>query len=1064
MPPPRIQGGVPPPQPLPQPIQPQGPAVAGPAGQGIPPNPVIQANPPAVQIDPAFNAVVQNGGGPDLQPGGGQAAIFAANHEVGAGRDWDMHSAEGMLETARNAVSHVKSRIAAADAFDAFDRALTDAVARAVTAHPGEAALALGDALAEFKAVLAELKAARAELTAAVKDGSGKADPRDSISQIRTTLRAFRYELQRAMGKAGLEAGRMGFNEGNLRALQNLFTFVGSKVPQTYARVTALELAFDDKLAEVRNRLRELDRANPPPAPPPELKLANVAEDALEISHRTNDQIRDFQDADATASTIRGVVGDILKTGGTRSVSFTCGVGALIGLGFPKAASAGFRAGIRLRIIGDIDAPGDGRPITVTFRIGGGAEGRLGAKFGEGFLGESSVNAAAGAELTHFTTRSYPTLDDLILDADRCKLATSRTIGGAIWGGIKGIGFKIGRLGEKFFRWLGRKSGEVKQDNAQYFQSLKARNVFGALDGLLAKRANPVVSAERTGNTLRLGVGATGEAEISKGILTVGVSADYSYERDFGVNAQSFAPVARAAKSARDDAALAAMMRPGPDGGDAPAIPRLDSEEDFQTAYDLAIADAEDAAARSKGRFASTDKVGYARAANKIRTVLLAVELAARDGRITRASADRMLARFSNPPVRFPPDIFREYLMEGTGAAKPAKIRHNASGGFSVSAFTGWSKGLTDGIANPFLKAAAEGGVDEMRKQTGLDTTVQYSYSSEKPSRPGADPRPWENTVNTCHSLSVSASTPARIVLDAFINSVANKGERVPQGTGRIALETAKGVAKDAAATAAQGSFLSALPGLLIAGVKESVKAAVRKILEDPERVQWFLEFALDHADEAFEFLLSAAEWAAENPGFTRHALASFQGSESLGDSTRNKVLSWSFVDGELDMISLDYETSVTTGANIDPVGIGIGVGFDLAYNVTETRYGNATRPNPPINAMLQKGEEFLFGGTGIEPGAGSEAFKNWLADYATGVANRIRDMFSETGLEKTVRLYGDAVLAADSAGDFALRTRLQDAWHALSTLPADATLDAKVDAMHAFLVPAVLAFRIAAG
>ena len=104
----------------------------------------------------------------------------------------------------------------------------------------------------------------------------------------------------------------------------------------------------------------------------------------------------------------------------------------------------------------------------------------------------------------------------------------------------------------------------------------------------------------------------------------------------------------------------------------------------------------------------------------------------------------------------------------------------------------------------------------------------------------------------------------------------------------------------------------------------------------------------------------------------------------------------------------------------------------------------------------------FFWGGTrGATLSVGAEAFKNWLSDCATGVAKRIATMFSEENLVKSTELYRDALLAAD--GDFELQYRLQDAWRTLSTLPADAGLDAKVDAMHAFLVNAVLAFRTAA-
>ncbi|MBR0055920.1 MAG: hypothetical protein IJP66_01195, partial [Kiritimatiellae bacterium] len=226
--------------------------------------------------------------------------------------------------------------------------------------------------------------------------------------------------------------------------------------------------------------------------------------------------------------------------------------------------------------------------------------------------------------------------------------------------------------------------------------------------------------------------------------------------------------------------------------------------------------------------------------------------------------------------------------------------------------------------------------------QVGLDTTIQYSYSSEKPANPGADPRPWENAFYTSHSLTVSASTPARVILDTYINSVANKGERVPQGAGRVVLESLKGAGKDAATTAAQGAFISSLPGLILAGVSDAAKAAVKKFLEDPECVTWLAEFVIDHLNDAFELILKAIEWAAEHHTLLEHALASVRGTTSLGESSRNKVLSWSFVNGELDLVSLDYETSVTMGVNVDPVGVAVGFGFDLSYNVTEAHYGNA--------------------------------------------------------------------------------------------------------------------------
>jgi len=68
--------------------------------------------------------------------------------------------------------------------------------------------------------------------------------------------------------------------------------------------------------------------------------------------------------------------------------------------------------------------------------------------------------------------------------------------------------------------------------------------------------------------------------------------------------------------------------------------------------------------------------------------------------------------------------------------------------------------------------------------------------------------------------------------------------------------------------------------------------------------------------------------------------------------------------------------------------------------------------------------------------------------------------MLSPENLVKTTELYAQAMLA--TGNDEHLKFQLQNAWKTLINLPADATLDAKVDAMNDFLVPMVMAFRTA--
>ena len=1037
-----------------------------------PQNPQGQEVPPLVQRDVpqdvARTDAVENGNGLNLQPGDGQAEQFAVNHQVASGRDWDMNSAEGMLDTVHESVAHIKKQIAGAEVIDSYVNSLIEAAAHTANAHPDMDIQGLSEDIASLKQIAIQLKEARAMLASVIKDSSGEKDPREALEQIRKTLRVFRYETQKALDVFNLDSGKMGINEGNLRGLQNLFTFkIDRHVGVSdLTSIFQAEKQLTEKIADIRNRMREVDRGTVPPPPlppvmPPNLLFKNTIGDTLELSHRTNDQIRDFQDRDYTTSTLRGIVGPLAQKGGSRKVEFKVGVGALIGLGFSSVATAGLRAGARVCVIGQIDAPGKGRPISVTFRLAGGLEAKIGVEAGEeSEIAGAKAQARASGEISHFTTRSYATLDDLILDASRCKLATSRTIGGVIVGGLKALGHSIGALGTKFFRWLGRKSGEVKQDNAQYLQSLKNSGIAGKLDRLLAKRGNPLIVAERKGWTAQFQGEAKGSIKVVDGIVNLGASVNASHERDFKVKAESYTTVVRVMKDAKDISSLNALMRPAPEGGDAGAVPRAAGNtpqeilENLETSFDDTLQEAEEVAERSGKLFAFTDTVGFARAANKFRTLLLETELAAREGRISRADADRLLNRYSNPSVKFPPDIYREYFMEGTGAAKPAKIRNSASASFQASLFSDWSDGLTSGIGNSIVKAVAAGGVKEMRHQIGLDTTFQYRFSSEKPAHPGTDPRPWENAVKTTHELAITASTPTRIILDAITRTVVNKGERLENQSNSVAKDTAKGVVKDMLKDSAKGAITAMLPGLILAGVKEAAVAGVKKWLSNPENVMNLVMFALEHVGDALDLVVGAVEFVVEHPELTIQVAASVMGTSSLGEAERNKVLKWSFVNGELESIALSSETKNTLGVNVDPVGVGLGLGFDISYSVTESVKEREYCPRPSLTSLLGKGEEFLFGETGLEPAGGGQPFKNWLARNAKGVEH----MLGTLNDRKNLDIYERAM--AQAQGDFDLQVRLQDAWNVVQALPADADLDAKVDAAHNLLVAMVLAYR----
>ena len=1011
--------------------------------------------------DHAIENVHNNGVGPDIQPGDGQAENFVANHVVTSGRDWDMHTAEGMLDMVRNSMGHVKKQIAGKDALDALGRKVWEAIGAASNAHPA-ASNELSKAFVEFKMTLDALKAAREKLVRNLDLGKDIADPRKAIAHIQKQMRVFRWDLQLNLQRHGIAGGDMGRMEDFLRGFQNMFTKV--VIGGSVGRVLNLERALDDKLGEISNRLRELDRNTHPFVLPREAKFASAACPALEISHRTNDQIRDFWDEDRSSSVLRGIVGPLVEKGGSRKVEFSVGVGALIGLGFSSVVTSGLRAGVRVKLIGEINAPGKNRPISVTFRISGGLDGKLFAEAGD----DSSIAGAkgqvsAGAGVSYFSTRTYATLNDLIADASNCKLATSRTLGGAIAGYAKALGFSIGRLGQKLFRWMGRRVGEVKQDAAAYLQSMKKRKVFGELDRMLAKRMNPVVVATRKGFTMYAQGDAKGSVGVGSGPLetTLGASGGISGEREFRVDAKEFTHLAQLVCAAKDEAALQSMMRAGPDGGPIPqiSIPTMEGRsvfESLESVYDEIVRAAQEAKKRSS--IISTDKVGFARAANDLRTLMLATELAARRGRITREQADVLLVRFSNLPVRMPDDIFREYMMDHTGMASSPKIRFSCSAKFQVSMFTGWSKGLTGDIGNSILKAAADGGIKELRHQTGLDTDIEYAFTRETPVKK-TDPRPWENATRTTHTLSTTASAPARLLIDNIVKSIANKGERIENQKPIDWKSISKDAIIDAAKDAPMGALYSALPGLVLGIVKESAIAAVKNWLKDPDNVVKLVLFAIDHLDDALELTVNVVEWVAEHPEATLQIAASIAGTTGISEATRNKVVQWSCINGEFESITVSMQKTAKLGVNVDPVGVGLGIGFDLSYSVSEKYKELEYAPRRPMLSFLTKAEEFIAGNTKVGTG-GVEAFKNWLAKNLRGVENVLRSLKDPAKASEQAKIYADAFERVVNDDD--LRNDLHEAWRVATTLPDNAAPDRMVDAAYNLFVSLVKAYKYA--
>lgn len=1009
----------------------------------------LNANQPDSGVDDYLNGNANS----SLIAGRGQAQNFANRHEVTSGKDWDFTDPESVRDLVKESFDNIKKSVDGKDVLDNLDKKVTDEVDEFLKGNSqltdSFKSSVLND-LTRLKQDIAKLREARSKLTKGLSSSAEGNDPIAQLQIMKKTLRVFRYETQKILNKNNPGSKQMDFFEGKLRGIQNLFTFgVKDHVSeQDFEDIKSLEAKLESSLADLNTKLQRMDSQFGKVRLPEGFALESTIEETLEISHRTNDQIRIFEKEHANKDVLRKIITPYAEKGGKRTVEFTAGLGAFLGLGI-EAVTAGVRAGARFKVTGEINCKGKGHPLEVTYRIGGGLELKGLAKFGnEAAKTGGKATAGVGGDFSHFVTRTYPTVEDMILDAERCKLATCRTVGAVIVGGLKKLASGIGGLGTKFFRFLGRHSGEVMQSNKQYLESLQSRGVISALDSVLAKRANPIVVAEQKGWTgqgmgqvsANFGLGVTG---------SLGVGASVTHSRDFNVKSSIFVPFTKLVTGAKDVDSLKSLLRPGPDGVTIPELPQETSDLNQRFEEVLATADKNN----------NVTKDGWAKFANQVRTLMVAVEIRCREGKMSREDADRLLNRMSNPSVKIPQDVFREYLMDGSPAGKPPKIRTSAQVKIKLSVLNDVTGGMTKDIGNTFVKAVADGAVKEMRHQIGFDSSYQYVYTSEKPSPSSQDARPWEQDEKTSHALVVSNAAPFRAIIDIATKIAAGKGQPPELQTENTLLENAKQAGIDSLKDAGKGATTKIIINTLIAGVKEGAKAAVINYLSKPENIDKIMTWIEKNAGKAFDTVLKIVEWAATHPetamAIAEQAIAMVKGTSSLIESERTKTVRFNYVNGELDSIGVFTNSSSSIGVNIDPLGVGVGVGFDVKYSVSESLKDRGILVNPSLNTLLSLTESYTLSDTSIRTVENSEPLKNYLAKNIFA----IKGNFEAYRGDKATKTYEQA--RALCSGDPQLLEKLESSWAKLKAVNANTPDNEIVDALHDFLMATTRAYRI---
>lgn len=956
------------------------------------------------------------------------------------GKEWDFSKAEGLKDLVKNSYDKIKSDIKADKNIDDLKTAIFQKF-QAVTGKNAQLNAQLQPILEHLLEKFSQLKDARNKLCSGLPDSKTlSSDPKEALAQMRKFLRVFRYDTQKCLlSIAPNGTQKMGVLESGLRGLQNLFTFgIDHHVTKDEInKVCTLDREIGNLLTDFNNIVEQANEA--PVATPTNFKLMSTINNTLEISHRTNDQVRLYQQRSDDYTRINEILGPAVNSGGSRKVEFTVGVGVLVGLGFPETVTAGVKAGARFTVTADVKGTGKGNPVSVTFRLAGGLEAKLLVKAGDEektFTG-GKLQAGGGAQLSSFTTRTYASLDDFIADASRNKLATTRSFGMFLWSGIKYAAGKLGQFGS----WLGRHSGDTLHSNAQYFNALKTRGYIDQVDGILAAKSNAVILSEQTGLTIKGSLDASAGMSFFDKMLEAKASVSGSMERDFNVKSQFYAPVVKMLKNIPERNDLAGMIRNDPVSGQPAQLPN--DEDDLEQTYANLIRD-------TKANPPQNDQEWQV-FANKVRTLMICTEIRVLDGQMSRELADKLQGRFSNPEIKIPVDIYREFFMEGSGLAKPAKIRKNFSLKAEASAFkpttdglTNGLKGITDNVAGNIAKNVADGTISQARKDIGLDSSISYKYSSEKPAN-NDDPRPWENVTKTHHEIVVSQNMLFNTIINAVHKISANHKtieteHRIPRG----GLEAGKTATKDVG----EGFIRS----LLIAGVKESAKAAVMKYVSNTDNMKGLLKFINSQENLSYQGVLGIVSKLALDPKLkldSKEIQSYVSGGDIAYTNEKTKSVKWSYVDGELEMVTVSSTDTTKFGISEEPLGVGLGLSFDISLSVSETIKDKAVTINTSMTTLLERTETYMSQSSFNSDTC--EGVKTWMAKNITAVRKLI-----------PLNTKSDEVInkAIEATDDPDVRAKINLAKTAVTALNENSTDNEVVNTFHNLAVLLTHVFR----
>ena len=580
---------------------------------------------------------------------------------------------------------------------------------------------------------------------------------KNQIDEIRNSLRAFRYDLDRHFN------ARMGTMEKFRRWADDKFSSTVEN-RMTEAQMQAIEdadTAFNTLLTEIREDMgidTEIVENEPAGnyANATDKDLTNSskvsfrasAKAATHLSHLTNDRIRYHYSGiekrnEESAQAIRNALGDISKNTGSRTVTLRVSADFVAKLGIPGVTKASLNAGGAIDVQAEVSVSNKDGTVSVSYSVGlkghAGVSVKVGVDPDDDKLTDgqrSGLGAKAGADananVRRKTTKVYANLEEFIRDTSKYSPLVNPQISDMFlrYGGaaIRGIG-RVFLAGATV---LGLRISRSRMDQLDYSRELRNRNVFGPLAGVFAKKRNVEMIGERKGYAFGLGAKVSAEGGIyvtengeASSNLSGSVAIGYDYTREFGVKNKSYASFATSFSNCsanylttRFDNEIAAQegvlgignqwaenlsgvvngAQIGNQPDNATAIKdAINSVSELLTALEDSAIGKTDDNTEFWDSFAAKARllaVATALLSKRAEALNVAIEGAADAKAAAKAAVDYIIPRLANPVVKVPDKIYRSRFFDVFDLGNPPTSKHTAYFEFSMEVF----KKVTDDL------------------------------------------------------------------------------------------------------------------------------------------------------------------------------------------------------------------------------------------------------------------------------------------------------------------------------------------------------------------------------